>query len=246
MHETVGQIPRRYVASLDVLGFTTALRSNLIGLTTAYATAINIARRAQTASRVILSNPGVTSIDGSPQDAVEIAIYQRIFHLAVFSDSIFVFTDDESTESLAELCEFCFVIYREFLAQGLALRGGIAAGEAIVAPDESLYVGQAIVDAWKIEQSLDVTGIVLHPGLNCEATTEALATFKVAGQIERKRELRLVPNHRSNLVTAEISHNRQFQILRQQAGPSYRQRYEYSEPVVAAMFRMPTNWLALA
>lgn len=234
----VGEVPRRYVASLDVLGFTNALQHDVVMLSDAYWTAIKLAERTQMSSRFIPDNPGVTRIDGKRPEGKEVRDHPHIYKVTVFSDSIFVFTDDESPESLIDLCEYCFLVYREFLRQGLPLRGGIAGGEAIVMPEDGLYVGQAIVDAWKIEQSLDLTGIVLAEGLTCPAAAEAVATFKVKGQPDGRKENRLVPIHRNGLVKGEKSHARDFQIARVQAGGDFAKRYENSEPVVAAMFKM--------
>ncbi len=243
MMKRAGTIPCRYVASLDVLGFRNSLEKDIFTLAQAYLTAIKISKKTQKSSHSIQETPWLKSLGGSPPEGKSVPNHPHIFKVAVFSDSIFVFTDDETEDSLIDLCEFCFLIYREFLRQGLPLRGGIARGEAIVMPEESLYLGKAIVDAWIIEQSLDLTGIVLAEGLSCAATAQAVATFKVKDTPEGRKENRSVPVHRSSMVKGDETHARQFQLARAKAGKDFARRYENSESVIAAMFKMDPSLL---
>lgn len=235
--QTVGTTPRRYVACLDVLGFTSAIQRNLNQLCDAYSVAVKLAKRTQEAERFF---PNATQTIGKPLEGRHERIHPHIFEVAVFSDSIFVFTDNESIESLVGLCEYCFLIYREFLSKGLTLRGGIAGGEAIVAPEDRIYIGQAIIDAWKLEQSLDLTGIVLKAGLACAAAVEAEVTLKCG-----HREHLMVPTHRDHNVDGK-SQTKSFQRLRAQAGPALAKRYTNSEPVVAAMLKIDPALLRLS
>ncbi len=225
-------VPRRYVACLDVLGFSKALESDLLGLANAYSAAIKIARNMQESARFVADRKAGHTLNGMPLKGTLVRDFPHIMEVAVFSDSIFIFTEDESADSLTEICEYCFLVYREFLRQLLPLRGGITRGEAIVIPKDRLYLGQAIVDAWTLEQSLDLTGIVLKSGLNCAASVEAEVTF-AGGHKERLH----VPTHRTGMVHGR-DHIRNFEIIRAKAIHTGAQkmitRYENSEPVVAA------------
>jgi hypothetical protein len=87
--------------------------------------------------------------------------FEEIEHVGVFSDTLIVFTIDDSLNSLSMICQFANSIFKVFLARKLPLRGAIAHGETILDIDQSLFLGQAIVDAHKLGESLDSLGIVL-------------------------------------------------------------------------------------
>jgi hypothetical protein len=235
-------IPRRYVASLDVLGFSDAIKSRFFPLTSTFSDAIKRARL-RTAPQVVSASHADTHTSVTKSQISQGFLeYPKLLKPVVFSDSIFVFTVDESIESLVNLCEFCAYTYVDFLANGLALRGGIAGGEACVVEDDNLYVGQAIIDAWKLETSLDLTGIVLNSDLSCEASTSALITFKKTAN--KKPERLEVPITRDRQFSGE-HHARAFKIMRAMAGPEYEQRYINSIPVVAAILKINTDLLLL-
>lgn len=236
--QQMGSTPRCHVACLDVLGFTKALQNDVHSLFQAYYVAIDMAQRTVESYTFVQKYPGVTHIDGSRPEGSEVLEFPHIEKVAVFSDSIFVFTKTESPDALTNLCEYCFLIYRKFLSLGLPLRGGIASGEAIVQPQSNIFLGQAIVDAWQIEQSLDLTGIVLDQNLESPATTEAEASFRDKCRRAKWKESRRVPLHRAGLVQADDNDIRNYQVARAQAGPQFEERYKNSVSVVAAMFKM--------
>lgn len=239
MEDYPGNLRRRYQACLDVLGFTTTLtRLGALKLANAYDTAIKISEQRSKEVKKLLINPGVKKL-GEAQESRDVPIYPNIFHVQFFSDTIFVFTIDDSAESLNQLCELSYCIFAEFMRHGLTLRGGIAAGESIVYPKQSLYVGKGIVDAYKLEQSLDLIGIVLEENLSCTASRPALVTFKCS----HKQELH-VPTHRNSMVKGD-AFVRQFEFVRAQAGPNYRLRFENSIDVIAAMGKIDCDSLRL-
>jgi hypothetical protein len=237
MEVNPGTLRQRYQACLDVLGFIAALaRLGAVNLANAYDTAIKISKLHRETAKRILTNPGVIKL-GEPQEGVDVPIYPNIFHVEFFSDTIFVFTIDDSDESLSQLSEICYLIFTVFMRQGLTLRGGIARGESIVFPEDNLYVGQGIVEAYKLEQSLDLVGIVLQKGLACSASRPALITYKCG----HSEELH-VPIHRDAMVYGEAM-VRQFEFARAEAGSKYTQRYANSVEVVAAMGKISPELL---
>lgn len=123
------------------------------------------------------------------------------------------------------------------------MRGGIARGEAVIL--DKVYVGTGIIRAYKLEQSLDLTGIVLAEDLVCDASEEATVTFKPqkAGEPNEKKTRRVV-RHRSGMVNGKDK-GKTFQMIRLQAGDKYKERYKNSEPVVAAMLKCEENDLRL-
>lgn len=243
--DAAGILKNRYVASLDVLGFSNLCKQDVGRLYDAYWTAIKILLRHEESARFVPENRGVTRIDGKHPPGKMVRDYPHIYEVAIFSDSIFIFTDDDSDESLNELCEFCFSIYRVFLSRQLALRGAIAGGEAIVDPEDKVYVGQAIINAHNIEKRLDLTGIVLAEGLSPAASAEALVTFKPAKEGEAPvQKIMQVPTHRNGMVDGkQCAHD--FVMIRIQAGAAFAQRYKNSEPVVAAILKCDQNEVML-
>jgi hypothetical protein len=241
--DKAGTLGKRFIASLDVLGFSNLVKQDVGRLYDAYWTSIKIVRSHEESAHFIPDHPGIVPIDGSKPPGTMVRSFPHIYEVAVFSDSMFIFTDDASDESLNDLCEFCISIYQVFLNRQLALRGAIVAGEAIVDREDKVYVGQGIIDAHNLEKSLDLTGIVLAEGLTPAASAEALVTFKEEKfGAEQKQKTMRVPTHRN-------SNGRQYAQnlihIRIQSPASYTQRYRNSIPVVAAMIKADQNDLRL-
>lgn len=111
--EYVGKTPRRCIACLDVLGFSKLVENekDFHRLYDAYWTSVQILRRLEESAKFVPDNPGVRYIDGTPEPGKWVRDFPHIVDVAVFSDSIFIFTDDDSDESLNELCEFSYQVY---------------------------------------------------------------------------------------------------------------------------------------
>ena len=87
MEDYPGNLRRRYVACLDILGFRTALsKNNPVNLANAYMTAINISKRVRETDRLLLKDPGVRKI-GQRQKRVKVPVNLNIFIEAFFFDS---------------------------------------------------------------------------------------------------------------------------------------------------------------
>ena len=98
-------------------------------------------------------------------------------------------------------------------------------------------MGRAIIDAYNIEKTLDLTGIVLQEGLDCAASTEAEITFS-----NGTKKMMQVPTHTNSMAHGEnVTDN--FKILRTISDERYAKRYENSEPVVAAMLKVARDRL---
>lgn len=85
-----------------------------------------------------------------------------IVTIITFSDSILVFSKDES-----ELCYDSFVLTVSSLCEELFLqkiphRGVVAKGEMTLDFKKSIYFGQPLIDAYTMEQDLAFYGVVCH------------------------------------------------------------------------------------
>ena len=84
--------------------------------------------------------------------------------VAWFSDTVLLYTKSDSDESIRELLATVGWLLFETITEGTTrIRAGIAYGEAFIDPDNSLYVGKSIVDAYLLEQSQQWVGAALSP-----------------------------------------------------------------------------------
>ena len=79
--------------------------------------------------------------------------------LAWFSDTILIFTREDSEAAFQELIRcLSWLIFETTLGGGTRIRCGVSFGEAFIDPGNSLIIGQAIVDAYHMEQRQCWTG----------------------------------------------------------------------------------------
>jgi hypothetical protein len=93
--------------------------------------------------------------DGFPKNTPSLQDFERHSHvgLAWFSDTILLYTKQDSDECVTALLSTVGWLIFETLVQGeMKIRSGISYGEAFVDGNDSLYVGRPIVDAYKLQQ----------------------------------------------------------------------------------------------
>lgn len=69
-----GDVPRRFVACMDVLGFRNELEKNAMSLGNAYTSAVMLARRTKAAHRIMHKKPGV-SVIGKGSEIIQIPLF---------------------------------------------------------------------------------------------------------------------------------------------------------------------------
>lgn len=137
----------------DVLGFSARVKE--IGLTAIYAEYERLlAMVTERSSQLVL--------EGAPdgQGAVTPVMFTIPWSMAYFSDTILLWTDYSrgplllgAAKSVA--CQFfcrCF-------ANGLPLRGAMAAGPAVMDPERRIFLGEPIIDAARAEAGQQCAGI---------------------------------------------------------------------------------------
>lgn len=78
-----------------------------------------------------------------------------------FSDTILLFTRDDSSESLRSIIFGCSELFSELLSRCVPIRVGIAAGLFVFNLDEGVFVGPPLVQAYRIGEEAQWPGAVL-------------------------------------------------------------------------------------
>jgi hypothetical protein len=81
--------------------------------------------------------------------------------LAWFSDTILLFTREDTNESLQELLQTVEWLLFETMLYTPRMRAGIAYGDAFIDPKNAMYVGVPIIDAYELEQQQRWSGAAL-------------------------------------------------------------------------------------
>ena len=134
---------KRFVAFLDILGFKDyVLRHNID----------------EVYNRLYTLNGLRPEEDGSDYDK---DIEKRI-KFTIFSDSIFIFSKDDTFVNLRHFLSYVKKVMRMALRKEIPLKGAIAYGDIVVNDELNLFCGQPIIDAYLLEEDLQYMGVVFH------------------------------------------------------------------------------------
>lgn len=226
----------RFVGCFDILGFSDAVRQK------------GTAALAQVYTQAIEHTAQTKDLDVQFEVLGQVVGQQRWFenieHVAIFSDTVMVFTKDLSHNSFHEICQFANTVFKLFLYQHLPLRGAIAHGPVILKPSLGLFLGEGILEAHELEQSLDSLGIVLSSKLPAveAATTTRLCKVMQKGNPNALSLLVPVTGYGLKSASSENLADK-FRELRSEAGQACAPRYQNSEEIVAAMLNVDRNLL---
>lgn len=133
------EITKRFVAFLDIMGFKD--------------------RVARTKHNVLLSQ-----LERFNRDITQyIGIYEHMgLQLAQFSDSIVLFSSDDSLNSLGAIGEVVSGVMRIAIQQQIPLKGAIAQGQITCDISKQLFFGQALIDAYLLEENIHYYGVLVH------------------------------------------------------------------------------------
>jgi len=79
-----------------------------------------------------------------------------------FSDSIVLVSRACTKEDLNRITKAAAILMHVGMESGFALKGCIAKGAMIYSPNEQLFFGQALVDAYLLEEEVKFYGVVYH------------------------------------------------------------------------------------
>lgn len=97
----------------------------------------------------------------------DISNYIRLYHdsdiqLAQFSDSIVLFSNDTTQKSLKNIAEVARGIMQTAIKRQIPLKGAIAQGQITCDIPKQLFFGQALIDAYLLEENIHYYGILVH------------------------------------------------------------------------------------
>lgn len=79
-----------------------------------------------------------------------------------FSDSILIFTKDESLECFEVLTAAAGWLFVAALESGIPLKGSIACGEISINTSRQIFFGQPLIDAYLLQEDVAFYGIAIH------------------------------------------------------------------------------------
>jgi hypothetical protein len=160
---------KRMVAVCDILGFSNLVETS--DLDTVVIKAVEWFRKALHHS---------LHKKNFPQEIPVFKELESHEHIGVawFSDTIFFYTKGDTDDSIRELLATVAWLLFETHMQGVTrVRVGIAYGDVFIDPDNSLYVGQPIIEAHQLEQQQQWSG-----GALAESAYERIPLVARSGQ----------------------------------------------------------------
>lgn len=97
-----------------------------------------------------------------------------------FSDTFILFAHDDSHRSLVSINQAATHFFEEVISQGWALRGALGIGEFYADQSNGVFLGQALVDAYRYAENQDWIGFIV--------TRDACAAIRQMGVILNRWE----------------------------------------------------------
>lgn len=91
-----------------------------------------------------------------------IGIHSADIQIAQFSDSIVLFSNDINPKSLQTIAEVTRGIMQIAIKQQIPIKGAIAQGQITCDISKQLFFGQALIDAYLLEENIFYYGILAH------------------------------------------------------------------------------------
>lgn len=88
--------------------------------------------------------------------------------LSQFSDSILIYSSDNSRNSLQIISEVSSEVMATAISLGIPLKGAIAKGIITCDTSKQLYFGQALIDAYLLEENVKYYGILAHSSVEAD------------------------------------------------------------------------------
>lgn len=163
--EKTNQIQRRFVVFLDIMGFkdrvarssAETLYSELTDFNRDITNIINSTKKVQLDA--LNQQSGVSDI---ALDTEVDGIHDIL--LAQFSDSIVLFSSDNTKESLLSISNVAKRIMQSAMdrEKPIPLKGALAEGNITCDMPKQLFFGQALIDAYLLEENVQYYGVAVH------------------------------------------------------------------------------------
>jgi hypothetical protein len=132
------QTGRRWVACVDLLGFSQTVRQG--------------------------DWPSIISVyEQSLEQLVDGAGHRLHVDHAWFSDTFLLYTSDDSAASFADIEMRTRFFVQGLLLRHIPMRGALSCGDFFAHPDSTVFIGPALVDAYRLCEDQDWIGFVLSP-----------------------------------------------------------------------------------
>jgi hypothetical protein len=115
-----------------------------------------------------------------------------------FSDSILLVSNDCSEISASEIFGCIKGIFNRAITRGIPIKGAIACGEVTADINKSIYFGKALIDAFDLQNELQLYGAVLHHTME-----KYLKENNMIGTFERDGDIYKYP---VNMKSCKITH----------------------------------------
>ena len=155
----------RYVVFLDIMGFKERVaRSSADNLYEELAVFNrDITKIIGSVSKVKFTHTSKYDDDSEPKLIAKGDIEDEIL-LAQFSDSIVLFSNDDTQKSLDSISKVAAGIMMSAICREkpIPLKGALAKGHITCDMSKQLFFGQALIDAYLLEESLQYYGVAVH------------------------------------------------------------------------------------
>lgn len=100
--------------------------------------------------------------------------------LTLFSDSILIYSKDDTIDSLKALADITshVMMYAIQQEKPIPLKGAIAAGIMTCNQTKQLYFGQALIDAYLLEENVKYYGVLVHHSAEKYLHDESITEFR--------------------------------------------------------------------
>lgn len=130
----------RFVAFFDIMGFKDRVDKN------SHEAIISDLRKIK----------GILSVF---QDRIK--IQNKKIKTSIFSDSIIIFSEDNSEHSLFSISNCSSTLVNYLLMHGIPIKGAISCGKISVDPENSIFFGKPIINAYLLLEELNFYGAIL-------------------------------------------------------------------------------------
>lgn len=165
MMETPNKIQKRFVVFLDIMGFKDRVARNTpenlyLELTEFNKDITNIINSSKKVNiQGLREQSGESEVALISNDEREANIL-----LAQFSDSIVIFSSDNTKDSLLNISNVARLIMFSAInrEKPIPLKGALAEGNIMCDMPKQLFFGQALIDAYLLEENVQYYGVVVH------------------------------------------------------------------------------------
>ena len=137
---------KRYVCFLDIMGFKELVNRR------SHKQVFSLMKKLSDAKEVVRET----------FDDHEDIGYRDILYTTSFSDSIVIFTKDNSKASYIAIQVASAYLFEKAMSKGIPLKGALAFGEMSIDKDTQIFFGQPLIDAFLLQDDVFYYGVVVH------------------------------------------------------------------------------------